>query len=191
MAPCVQDGLLSLSCCKPQIRSAAQPGDWVIGFLPKRMGRGRVAWAGRVNEVILLGDYQARFPHRHDAIYRKVGVSPEGNEILEPLRDDYHDDALSRMRDRRGRNALLFSRFWYWGRDAVMAPEVIADMAHYFVGQSATGSGPGRAHALERWLRDAAPPGCHGEPRDPRKTKPMDDAGPPRPSPQKARSRPC
>lgn len=176
MAPCLQDGLLTLTCCKPRIRLGAREGDWVIGFLPKGMSRvPRVAWAGQVSKVILLGEYQADHPHRYDAIYRRTGLSWEGNEILEPLRDDYHDDEDSRSRDRRGRNALVFSPFWYWGREAVEAPEAVADMAHPFIGESARGSSPERVQALEEWLNAIAPPGGHGQPRDPLCTKPLNE----------------
>jgi hypothetical protein len=176
MAPCLQDGLLSLSCCKPLIRRSAQPGDWVIGYLPKGLKRGlgpHVAWAGKVAGVMSLGDYQIRYPHRYDAIYRRTGHSWEGHELLAPLRDDYHEDERSRVRDRSGRNALLFEPYWYWGEDAVTAPEIVAEMAHYYVGQSAKGSTPERVQALESWLRATDSPGGHGSPRDPRRTRPL------------------
>lgn len=179
MAPCLQGDVLSLACCKPQIRRSAGSGDWVVGYLPKRMKHGRphVVWAGRVSEVLTLGDYQARHPHRHDAIYRRTGHSWEGNEILEPLRDDYHEDERSRFRDRRGKNALIFSPFWYWGENAVSAPEPVAEMAHYFVGQSKRGSTPERVQLLESWLWATTPPGGNGQPRDPRRTKPQASTG--------------
>ena len=175
MAPCPQGGVLSLACCKPQIRRAAQPGDWVIGFLPKNKGRdqGKVAWAGRVAEVLPLGGYQVRFPARFDAIYRKTAESWEGNEVLEPLRDDYHEDQRSRSRDLGGKNALVFDPFWYWGAAAVTAPEFVADLAHYYVGQSTTNSTPARVAALVSWLWSMGDPGIHGEPRDERRTIPM------------------
>jgi hypothetical protein len=150
----------------------AQPGDWVIGFLPKRIDREqvRVAWVGQVAEVIKLGDYQDRLSQRPDAIYRRTGYSLEGREILEPLRTDYHHDEASRTRDRRGENALLFERFWYWGAAAVAAPNTVADMVHYFVGQASKGSTPERVVALEQWLNRMGPSGAHGKPRDPLRT---------------------
>lgn len=60
MAPCVHGGLLSLACCKPGIRKAAQTGDWVIGYVSKAYGRGLAAWAGEVDEIMPLGVYQRR-----------------------------------------------------------------------------------------------------------------------------------
>lgn len=173
MAPCLQDGVLSLCCCKPLIRRSARMGDWVIGFLPKRMGLGRVAWAGKIGEIAPLGDYQERFNNRFDAIYRRTGYALDGRELLEPLRVDYHADIKSRSRDRSGQNALIFDPFWYWGREAVTAPEHIADLAHYYVGQSTKHSTSELLVDLERWLYSIASPGAHGRPRDPIATKHM------------------
>ncbi len=165
MAPCPQAGMLSLTCCKPMIRRNADLGDWVVGFLPKGKGRGRVAWAGRIASKIPLGDYQARHPGRHDALYRRTGMR-DGVEVLEPLCDDYHADHGSRSTDMSGKNALTFEPFWYWGGEAVSAPEWLADLAHYYIGQTTKGSTPERVIELEAWLRSLSKPGIHGEPRD-------------------------
>ncbi len=176
MAPCVQDGVLSLSCCKPKIRLWAQLGDWVIGFQPKRMGVGRVAWAGQVSEIVTLGDYQARFPKRDDAIYKRTGYSLEGRELLTPLREDYHSDIKSHVRDQSGKNVLLFMPFWYWGSSAIQAPEQISEIAHYYIGQSSKGSTVERRQALETWLGEVVP-GVHGQPRERRLTKNIETFG--------------
>jgi hypothetical protein len=176
IAPCPQAARLSLCCCKPVIRRYAKVGDWVIGFVPKGLGLGKIAWAGRVSKAILLGDYQLNFPKRADAIYRRVDFTSEGIEVLEPLPlrlpyPGYHADNLSRSRDQRGRRALLFEPFWYWGQNAVEAPPNIAEMAHYHPGQSTKNSWPDRVNQLESWLRSVIEPGIHGRPRDPFRTK--------------------
>jgi hypothetical protein len=165
MAPCVQYGMLSLACCKPMIRRNASVGDWVIGFVPKGLRRGHVAWAGRVSEVIPLGEYEKRFSGRRDAIYRLADDANGQHETLVPLRDDYHADDLSRSRDRSGKNALVFDPFWYWGGVGIVAPEEISDLAHYYVGQSAKNSSPERIATLKAWLGSVSEPGIHGEPR--------------------------
>ncbi len=167
MAPCIDDGMLSLCCCKPVIRRNANEGDWVVGFLPKRFGRGLVAWAGCISEVLSLGEYQQRFSARCDAIYQLDENSPLGPiETLIPLRDDYHADPKSRQRDWRGKNALLFEPFWYFGGRGVEAPPEIADLAHYFVGQSATRSSPENVETLVSWLSSLCSSGVNGTPRD-------------------------
>lgn len=165
MAPCVDGKVLTLTCCKPTIRRNAKNGDWVIGFVPKKLGCGLVAWTGRVAEVVPLGDYQERYTARQDAIYKR-GFE-DGSEILNPLRLDYHKDERSRTRDRRGKNALIFNPFWYWGRCAVRAaPQDIANLAYYHIGQTTKGSSPEMLDRLEAWLQLEAQPGIHGDPRD-------------------------
>lgn len=160
MAPCLEGGTLTLACCKPDIRRSARRGEWVIGFAPKATGHGRVAWVGQVAEVLPLGEYEARFRGRRDALYRS-----DGDDRLVPVQEIYHADQRSRQRDLRGRNALIFNPFWYWGRNTIAAPDAIASMAHYYVGQSARGSTPDRIACLEAWTRSAAHPGIHGDPR--------------------------
>ncbi len=166
MAPCSDDGMLSLTCCKPLIRRSACVGEWVVGFAPKGIRRGHVAWAGRIAEVVSLGEYEQRFSGRRDAIYKLAGYSWGDQEILTPLRNDYHADEGSRSRDRSGKNALIFEPFWYWGGEGIAAPDEISDLAHYYVGQSARNSSPERIALLETWLRSVAAPGVHGKPRD-------------------------
>jgi hypothetical protein len=94
MAPCVEQGMLSLSCCKPMIRRCAHVGEWVVGFVPRRINGGRVhvAWAGQIAESVPLGNYEKRFSGRGDAIYKLVESGLGEQQILVPLRDDYHGD---------------------------------------------------------------------------------------------------
>jgi hypothetical protein len=171
MAPCAEDGVLSLCCCKPMIRRSAKVGEWVIGFVPQSLGRGRVAWVGQVSAVIPMGEYEQRYSGRQDAIYRLAGHGPDGREILTPLREDYHASERSRTRDRNGKNALIFEPFWYWGGDGVAASEEIAGLAHYYIGQTARNSCPEMVAALKNWVRSMSPPGVHGKPRDTRRTR--------------------
>lgn len=167
MAPCVEHGMLSLCCCKPTIRLHAMEGDWVVGFVPKRFGLGKVAWAGRVSRILSLGEYQKHYPSRRDAIYKMSDDWSIGDgENLVPLRNDYHIDDRSRRRDRMGRNALIFDPYWYFGGYGVSAPPEIADLAHYYVGQSTKRSSPEAIAALHGWLVSVGHSGVHGEPRD-------------------------
>jgi hypothetical protein len=164
MAPCSDSGMLTLTCCKPKIRKNARVGEWVLGFVPKGKARGHIAWVGQIAEVVPMGDYERRFPDRQDAIYRLVESG--GHDYLMPLRDDYHPDEGSRSTDRSGINALIFDPFWYWGGLGVQPPDEIADLAHYFVGQSTTNSSPDRISALRSWLNTMPSSGVLGKPRD-------------------------
>jgi hypothetical protein len=164
IAPCAQDGIVSLCCCKPMIRRGAALGDWVVGFAPKRRGMGRVSWAGKVSEILTLGEYQRKYPDRRDAVYEIADDTPlDGIEKLVPL-TRYHSEDRMRQRDWSGRNGLVFKPAWYFGGTGVPAPTEIAEMAHYFVGQSATGSSEARAEILEEWLRSQGEPGVLGTP---------------------------
>jgi len=164
-APCVDDGVLTLCTCKPRIRSGAAISDWVIGFMPKRFGTGRVAWAGCVSEVLPMGDYSDRYAGRRDVIYRRVGRQANGGEILKHDGGPYHDSRKAISTDLRGRHALLFTPFWYWGRDAPVAPPEVAGLAHYYIGQTTRGSSPETIEKLRDWLA-GWPPGVHGVPRN-------------------------
>jgi hypothetical protein len=156
----VEQGILTLCLCKPMIRKSACVGEWVVGFVPKRINDGRVhvAWAGRIARILTMSDYEKQYVGRQDAIY-KMTVS--GWEFLRP---DYHEEI--RERDLSGKNALVFEPFWYWGGVGITAPNDIANLAHYYVGQTAKDSSPERMGRLEEWLWSVAEPGIHGEPRD-------------------------
>lgn len=160
MAPCIQDSTLTLTCCKPFIRKHAKVGDWVIGFVPKGLKRGHITWVGKIAESIPLAEYELRFRGRKDALYRL-----RKGELV-PLRNDYHANPRDRGRDLGGKNGLIFRPYWYWGGLGISAPPDIAELAHYYVGQSAKNSSPEKTARLERWARSVARPGIHGSPRD-------------------------
>ena len=133
------------------LRSESEParGDWVIGFVSARVGCGLVAWAGQVSDTMTLGEYGSRFSGRTDALYRLEGYSEDGSEVLRHVSGEDHASPESHKRDWRGKNALIFNPFWYWGQNAVAAPPDIADLAHYYVGQSTKNSSPERIAGLE------------------------------------------
>ena len=94
MAPCPQEGAVTLGTCKPGIRKSATIGDWVAGFMPGSLNRGDMVWAGQVAEKLSHDEYRQRYPKRRDAIYA--------------LRDDgiycsylpgYHCDPTDQSRD--------------------------------------------------------------------------------------------
>src|SRR5215211_5875150 len=93
MAPCIDDGLISLAVCKPRIRASAKVGDWIAGFCPvssnrsRNRPRGRLAWIGCVAETLGVGEYERNYPRRSDAIYREL---EDGSFYRK--RPDYHDD---------------------------------------------------------------------------------------------------
>lgn len=163
-APCVYRGMLSLCICKPGIRRGANVGDWVIGFMQKKFGP-RVVWAGRVSEILPMGQYCARYSRRPDAIYELVGLEPDGSERLRHRGGRIHVDAKGQATDKWGKYALIFREFWYWGGNAPPVPHTMERLAYYRQGQTTRNAGAREIAQLKKWLSHWKP-GVHGRPRD-------------------------
>ncbi len=80
-APAVQDRLLSLAICKPEIRRCAQPGDWVMGFGAnsfefggRRIAGNPLVYMARITGRKPDGAYysESRYLHRPDCIYERL-----------------------------------------------------------------------------------------------------------------------
>lgn len=173
MAPCIDRGVLTLATCKPSIRASAVAGDWVIGFRPRPEDRGHVAWAGRVAEVLDVGDYEQAHRGRSDAVYRK---RPDGG--FDRLRPDYHPGEAEMLRDVSA-PVLVFdaAATWYFGAAPRALPPGLIHLAAGGRGHRVTGTRPTDAADLLRWLRGLSPAGVYGVPRDaPRTSVPVDAA---------------
>jgi hypothetical protein len=149
MAPCAQDGLVTLATCKPQIRASAVVGDWVLGFAPAPLPRGLVAWAGRVAETLPIGEYERRFRGRRDAVYRE-----KSDGTFRRLRPDYHPEPDAIRKDLAA-GVLVFdpAASWYLGRVLRELPPGLMHLAAGGRGHRVNGREPGDTAALERWLR--------------------------------------
>ena len=165
-APCIDEGALSLCCCKPIIRANAQIGDWVVGFMPKRFGLGLVAWGGVVSEAMPMGVYSAHHLRRRDAVYQTVDHEASGREVLQHFGGDFHNSPRAIRRDISGRNALLFYPFWYFGGSPKQVPEPLVGLAHCYVGQTKRPVADDTVQHLSTWFAQW-PSGVHGEPRKP------------------------
>ena len=115
-APCVDRGVLSLAICKPKIRAAARPGDWIFGFGGRsRLGE-RLIYIAEVTESIPDGEYYRRreFSGRRDRIYRWVGhkLSQIRNLIHGP--ENCRKD-IGRPPAYAGAAVLLSKNFRYFG----------------------------------------------------------------------------
>lgn len=162
MAPAIDDGLLSLATCKPQIRKSAQPGDWVIACHASPAPPGLVAWAGRIQRKLEIGVYEREFRGRADAVYRE---QPDGT--FERLRPGYHDLPDQQRKDLSG-PALIFARdaAWYFGRRPQLLPTRLQHLAPRGQGHRVNGTMDGDEQALIAWLRGVGAPGLHGAPPD-------------------------
>lgn len=153
MAPCPDDGMITLATCKPVIRRVARPGDWVMGFRPGSMVRGLVLWAGRVECSMSHGDYQRAYPKRSDALYR-MGADGE----YERLRPDYHPTQSEMERDTRA-PVLLFDRrtSHYLHGVPEPLPDVLAHLAAAGRGHRVSEAEPDLVERLEAWLAGIGP----------------------------------
>lgn len=166
MAPCIDNGMVSLATCKPKIRSSAKPGDWVIGCLPSP-DQCEVVWAGRVAQSIEVGEFECQYHGRSDAIYRGT---PNAYERLRPT---YHPDADEFRKDTSA-PVLVFAQgeTWYFGRKPQRLPERLMHLAAGGRGHRVSGVREGDTDELVKWLKSVAKPGVHAPPRDasPRKS---------------------
>jgi hypothetical protein len=74
-APCVDDGLLSLTICKPFIRSTAKKDDLIFAFgSNNEQPANRLVYVAKVTRRIPHGQYfeLSEFHHRKDAIYERT-----------------------------------------------------------------------------------------------------------------------
>jgi hypothetical protein len=163
MAPCIDRGLVSLATCKPKIRGRAQPDDWVVGFYPGPEQRGLVAWAGRISRRVEIGDYEAEFRGRSDAVYRA-----KRNGEFKRLRPDYHPGANDIRKDISA-PVLVFdpASTWYFGNRPQMLPERLMSFAPKGRGHRVNEITDGDLAFMRAWLSETAPSCIHGTPRHP------------------------
>jgi hypothetical protein len=166
-APNPFGGVLSLACCKPQIRRTARIGDWVLGTLPTSKGANLLSFAAKVGEALDFTTYYERYPlkrsgtgdaHYGDAIYFR---GPDGafrwqKNIFHPETELGHDTSVDRV--------LVCPTFWYFGDRAVSLPDELYDQ---FVKR-----GPGHRNSDSQQALDALesflsgyPQGLLGAPR--------------------------
>jgi Nucleotide modification associated domain 2 len=63
MAPCVDQGVLSLAICKPSIRRRAQEGDIIFGFGGKALGE-TLIYAAKIGKVVPDSGSSVEIPDR-------------------------------------------------------------------------------------------------------------------------------
>jgi Nucleotide modification associated domain 2 len=73
-APCVDRSLLSMTVCKPKVRTSAKVGDIVIAFgTNAQPAPNRLVYAAKITEVVTGGRYfdEAKYQTRKDCIYKR------------------------------------------------------------------------------------------------------------------------
>lgn len=164
MAPNPRAGLITLATCKPEIRKAAQEGDWVIGNFPAPKNE-IVAWAGRVERSMPIHEYAREYSARDDALYDLDA----GGELhrVSGKHAQYHRERDQQCKDKKG-SVLIFdqTQSWYFGGNGRVLPLELHHLAARGQGHRVKQRREDDLTALEAWLADQGPPGIHGEPRD-------------------------
>lgn len=162
----------TLACCKPAIRRGGKPGDIIIGTGSARCRlSGHLIYAMRVETVLPFDEYWERYPSKRPS--PKTPVKARGDNIWH--RDAFGNwrcvsgalhDERNRNRDLRGRNALVSSEFYYFGRDAIQLPDEFRCLIATTQGHKNTDD----AYLITRfweWIKANAPkPGRTGIPFD-------------------------
>ncbi len=120
-APCVDDEILTLTICKPYIRSTAEPGDLIFAFgSNKETPANRLIYIAEVKRQLRGGAYFEldEFKSRQDCIYERT---PMGR--LERRADaKFHSHSEARISDLGEEaqypkaNALVADDFRYFGK---------------------------------------------------------------------------
>jgi hypothetical protein len=106
-APCIQDDILTLTCCKPKIRTSARKGDYLVAFYGKCHGElgHALAYIARIDKVMDFKKYHEEHSGRIDCIY-------DGK--LRQLKNKFHGKGHRKI-DLGGKNALICSDFIFFG----------------------------------------------------------------------------
>jgi len=172
-APCVENDLLTLAICKPQIRSAASPGDIIFGFGSRRHQE-RLIYAAVVMDKIERAEYYRRpeFAARSDCIYEIAG---EKARVKKGAR--FHQDGSAIRQDIGpgfSKAKVLISRdFRYFGKSGTDAYKATFPLIGQAVADLARGHrvhhSPALRSALSRlkgWIWATHPQMVNGRPTD-------------------------
>ena len=132
LAPCVENGLLSLACCKGgQIRNGKVVNTGLRHLVGKRYFKGqkddvyivgtyqdKLLYCARVTDVITMGEYYSGMSKgRTDDIYCIKNGKLERNNHL--YKERVHIEDYRVIKDLAGLYVLLSDDYIYLGRDAV------------------------------------------------------------------------
>ena len=121
VAPCVDNGVLTLAICKPAIRRTAIEGDWIIGISPKEDGH-KLCYGVQVTSVIPGQRYymQEVFRKRGDSIYSFDGTRFNLRKHPKVHNEEEEKRDLGKFPNYRNAFVLMSSgkSFWYYGKKA-------------------------------------------------------------------------
>lgn len=141
LAPCIDDGLITLACCKggssglrhtigEKIKSEYKDRDiWVIAICGKSLGgpeeTNRIVMWGRVESVLTLEEYSVQYPGRTDNLYSVR----KGELIRNRKLSKVHQNLEEQNTDKNGKYALIFDKKFsvYFGKEPAAWPVQITE----------------------------------------------------------------
>lgn len=154
-APNPYGGPCTLVICKPRVRSTAQVEDWIAGVgsvnSPGGSLKGRLVYAMKVEEVVSMRDYDRRakneWPEKVPGVSTDTFISKRGDCIYdfsegdEPTqRPGVHGEG-NVARDLSGKNALISTRFVYFGANAIEIPHTLSGICPTTQGHRSNANG--------------------------------------------------
>lgn len=173
-------GFCTLAACKPQIRQAAQAGDWIVGTGSKTKGRdGCLVYAMLVGEALSFDEYwnDPRFwckrPNLRGSLKQAYGDNIYHQDPASGLwlqADSHHSFENGRQnppntqRDTRANRVLIGDDFVYWGGSGPVIPD-FRRVSICKIGPNHKSDFPGEVVAeFVNWIRSAGDWGYCGAP---------------------------
>lgn len=142
-APNPFHGFCTLATCKPSLRSAREPGNWIVGTGSKKKGlQGRLIFVMQVSRWVTFDDYwsmpefAAKKPNLCGSSQLAYGDNIYHRESGEWTQVDSHhsyaDGSVnpSNLNTDTGANKVLIGdEFYYFGRASPLVPEEFAPIA--------------------------------------------------------------
>ena len=123
MQPCVQDGLATLSVCKPCVRKVARAGDIVVAYqsppgCAKLRKQPSVVFAGIVDAVVPMRLYMGSAARRDSNLYTASGARSGPTTAYDAQHWNWNglSEGAVLRRDWSGKNVLLFREFYHTQR---------------------------------------------------------------------------
>ena len=135
-APCVDNGLLTLACCKGGTKTVNRGLRYFIGrFFEENLQKnvevyisgiyeGKLLYIAKIDKVITMNEYfdKKEYKDRIDRIYRLDGVKLKRDKRkLKGIHNDEH----SNLCDINGKYVLISKEFVFWGNKAIEIDESI------------------------------------------------------------------
>lgn len=135
IAPCPQDGMLTLGVCKPAIRRTAEEGDYLVGIGSNIWYERKLIYVAQIGPPIPGADYYAKdgpYWRRFDCIYKHLGgqnyvwLNRGGRRVHDPQKmPDQKNRDVGSCRSKPNAIILPSHRFVYFGQDRAGHSETI------------------------------------------------------------------